>query len=176
MRMGTRIAVGSLSLTAAGLISIATWEGFKDEAYIPVEGDVPTIGFGSTEGVKLGDTISVPDALNRLEKDVRVAEDAVRSCVTVPLTQGEMDAYTSLAYNIGKKNFCGSTLVKKLNARDYRGLARRSSAGTLLTEKASRGLSIDGRMNTLGAWVWRSELYQKADECTLKCTCEIVER
>lgn len=31
-----RIIVGGLSLTAAGLISIATWEGFKDEAYIPV--------------------------------------------------------------------------------------------------------------------------------------------
>ena len=47
-----RMVVGGLSLTAAGLISIATWEGFKDEAYIPVEGDVPTIGFGSTEGVE----------------------------------------------------------------------------------------------------------------------------
>lgn len=68
-----RFVVGGLSLTAAGLISIATWEGFKGEAYIPVPGDVPTIGFGSTEGVKLGDTISVPEALNRLESDVRVA-------------------------------------------------------------------------------------------------------
>nr|DAV29987.1 MAG TPA: hypothetical protein [Caudoviricetes sp.] len=29
-------------------------------------------------------------------------------------------------------------------------------------------------MNTLGAWVWRSELYQKADKCTSKCTFEIV--
>lgn len=107
-----RFVVGGLSLTAAGLISIATWEGFKGEAYIPVPDDVPTIGFGSTEGVKLGDTISVPDALNRLEKDVRAAEDAVRSCVTVPLTQGEMDAYTSLAFNIGGRAFCDSTLVK----------------------------------------------------------------
>jgi tRNA(Ile)-lysidine synthase len=35
-----RIVVGGLSLTAAGLISIATWEGFKGEAYIPVPGDV----------------------------------------------------------------------------------------------------------------------------------------
>lgn len=131
-----RIVVGGLSLTAAGLISIATWEGFKEEAYIPVPGDVPTIGFGSTEGVKLGDTISVPDALNRLEKDVRVAEDAVRSCVTVPLTQGEMDAYTSLAYNIGKTNFCGSTLVKKLNAGDYQGACA----------ELKRWVYVDGRV------------------------------
>lgn len=139
-----RIVVGSLSLTAAGLISIATWEGFKGEAYIPVPGDVPTIGFGSTEGVKLGDTISVPDALNRLEKDVRVAEDAVRSCVTVPLTQGEMDAYTSLAFNIGGRAFCDSTLVKKLNARDYRGACEEIKRWHFADGKSLKGL-VDRR-------------------------------
>lgn len=139
-----RIVVGGLSLTAAGLISIATWEGFKGEAYIPVEGDVPTIGFGSTEGVRLGDTISVPDALNRLEKDVRVAEDAVRSCVTVPLTQGEMDAYTSLAFNIGGKAFCGSTLVKKLNSGDYRGACEEIKRWHFAGGKSLKGL-VDRR-------------------------------
>lgn len=139
-----RMVVGGLSLTAAGLISIATWEGFKEEAYIPVPGDVPTIGFGSTDGVKLGDTISVPDALNRLEKDVRVAEDAVRSCVTVPLTQGEMDAYTSLAYNIGKTKFCGSTLVKKLNSGDYRGACEEIKRWHFAGGKSLKGL-VDRR-------------------------------
>lgn len=139
-----RIVVGGLSLTAAGLISIATWEGFKDEAYIPVPGDVPTIGFGSTEGVRLGDTISVSDALNRLEKDVRVAEDAVRSCVTVPLTQGEMDAYTSLAFNIGGRAFCDSTLVKKLNAGDYRGACEEIKRWHFAGGKSLKGL-VDRR-------------------------------
>lgn len=139
-----RIVVGGLSLTAAGLISIATWEGFKGEAYIPVPGDVPTIGFGSTEGVKLGDTISVLDALNRLEKDVRDAEDAVRSCVTVPLTQGEMDAYTSLAFNIGGRAFCDSTLVKKLNAGDYRGACEEIKRWHFADGKSLKGL-VDRR-------------------------------
>lgn len=139
-----RIVVGGLSLTAAGLISIATWEGFKEEAYIPAPGDVPTIGFGSTEGVKLGDTISVPDALNRLEKDVRAAEDAVRSCVTVPLTQGEMDAYTSLAFNIGGRAFCDSTLVKKLNAGDYRGACEEIKRWHFAGGKSLQGL-VDRR-------------------------------
>lgn len=139
-----RKIVGGLSLTAAGLISIATWEGFKDEAYIPVPGDVPTIGFGSTEGVKLGDTISVPDALNRLEADVRVAEDAVRSCVTVPLMPYEFDAYVSLAYNIGRANFCGSTLVKKLNAGDYRGACEEIKRWHFAGGKSLKGL-VDRR-------------------------------
>lgn len=139
-----RIVVGGLSLTAAGLISIATWEGFKGEAYIPVPGDVPTIGFGSTEGVQMGDTISVPDALNRLEKDVRVAEDAVRSCVTVPLLPHEFDAYVSLAYNIGKASFCGSTLVKKLNAGDYLGACEEIKRWHFAGGKSLKGL-VDRR-------------------------------
>ena len=62
-----RIAVGALSLTAAGLVALANFEGFRSEAYVPVPGDVPTIGFGSTTGVQMGDKISVPEALGRLQ-------------------------------------------------------------------------------------------------------------
>lgn len=141
-----RIVVGGLSLTAAGLISIATWEGFKSEAYIPVQGDVPTIGFGSTEGVKLGDTISVPEALNRLDSDVRVAEDAVRACVTVPLMPYEFDAYVSLAYNIGRTSFCSSTLVQKLNAGDYRGACEEIKRWHFAGGKSLKGL-VDRRVS-----------------------------
>jgi lysozyme len=116
-----RLAVGVLSLSATGLIGIASYEGFSEKAYIPIKGDVPTIGFGSTEGVKMGDTITVPHALERLRRDVSVAESAIARCVRVPLSQGELDAYTSLAFNIGTDAFCRSTLVIKLNAQDYSG-------------------------------------------------------
>ena len=113
--------MAGLSLSAVGLLTIAKWEGFSDHAYIPVPGDIPTIGFGSTEGVKLGDTITVPKALERLMRDVGVAESAIGKCVKVPLSQGEFDAFTSFAYNVGSDAFCSSTLVKKLNAGDYAG-------------------------------------------------------
>lgn len=121
MRTLTRISVACLSLTAAGLVSIANLEGFRSEAYIPVPGDVPTIGFGSTAGVEMGDIISVPQALDRLMRDVGKAESAIAKCVTVPLTQGEYDAFTSFVFNLGERHFCGSTLVKKLNTGDYDG-------------------------------------------------------
>ena len=113
--------MAGLSLSAVGLLTIAKWEGFSDKAYIPVVGDVPTIGFGSTEGVKMGDTITVPKALERLMRDVGVAESAIGRCVKVPLSQSEYDAFTSFAFNVGGDAFCSSTLVKKLNARDYDG-------------------------------------------------------
>lgn len=135
-----RVTVAVLSLTAAGLIAIADLEGFRGEAYIPAPGDVPTIGFGSTKGVKLGDTISVEEGLNRLQQDVRTAEDAVRSCVKVPLYQHEFDAYVSLAYNIGGRAFCGSTLVRKLNAGNYRGACEEIKRWTFAGGRELQGL------------------------------------
>lgn len=121
MGLKNRIAVAALSLSAAGLVGIANWEGFSDKAYVPVAGDVPTIGFGSTEGVKMGDTITVPQAIERLYRDTGKAESAIGRCVKVPLSQGEYDAFTSFAFNVGAEAFCSSTLVKKLNAGDYAG-------------------------------------------------------
>lgn len=116
-----RYAIAGLSLSAAGLVGILNYEGFADTAYIPVSGDVPTIGFGSTKGVKLGDTITPEQAIERAYRDIRNTESAIHKCVHVPLSMSEYDAFTSLAYNIGTSAFCSSTLVKKLNAGDYEG-------------------------------------------------------
>lgn len=116
-----RFAIAGLSLSAAGLLGILNYEGFSDTAYIPVPGDVPTIGFGSTKGVKLGDTITPEKAIERTYRDIRNTESAIHKCVHVPLSASEYDAFTSLAYNIGSSAFCSSTLVKKLNAGDYEG-------------------------------------------------------
>ena len=116
-----RYAIAGLSLSAAGLVGILNYEGFSDTAYIPVPGDVPTIGFGSTKGVKLGDTITPEKAIERAYRDIRNTESAIHKCVHVPLSTSEYDAFTSLAYNIGTSAFCSSTLVKKLNAGDYEG-------------------------------------------------------
>ena len=118
--MSKRIAAAGLVLSAATLVGIATQEGYKQEAYIPVPGDVPTVGFGSTEGVHMGDKTTPVRALNRLLDEVdSVYAQGVRRCVTVPLYQHEFSAYVSLTYNIGVANFCNSTLVKKLNQEQY---------------------------------------------------------
>ena len=135
-----RLAVCLLSLSASGLIAIANNEGFSPVAYIPVKGDVPTIGFGSTGGVKIGDSITGPDALNRLNRDVGNAESAIGRCVTVPLSQSEYDAYTSFSYNVGSSAFCSSTLVKKLNAKDYDGACAELKRWVYVKGRKVRGL------------------------------------
>ena len=119
--MFKRQDIAAISLSATALVAIVLHEGYRGDAYIPLAGDVPTIGFGTTSGVKLGDRITPEKALQVAMKDVQQFEGAVKSCVTVPLSQNEYDAFTSLAYNIGSGAFCKSTLVKKLNANDYIG-------------------------------------------------------
>ena len=116
-----RRAVAALALSATGLVSLLQSEGYTSRAVIPINGDVPTIGFGTTAGVKMGDTITPQAAVSRALSDVSKFEGALKRCVKVPLTQGEYDAYLSLSYNIGSGAFCGSTLVRKLNAGDYAG-------------------------------------------------------
>lgn len=117
--MRARTKVAALSLSAAALVGIAVHEGYRGTAYIPIPGDVPTIGFGTTKGVKIGDTIDPVKALQRKLEDVQKFEGAVKQCVKVPLHQHEYDAYLSLSYNIGAGAFCRSTLVRLLNAERY---------------------------------------------------------
>jgi len=116
--MRNKVAV--LVLSASALVSIALHEGYRGEAYEPVRGDEPTIGFGTTEGVHIGDTITAERALVRLLKDAGKFEQAVKRCAPVPMYQHEFDAYVSLTYNIGESAFCNSTLAKYLNAGDYK--------------------------------------------------------
>lgn len=144
---GSRKAVGALSLTGAVAL-IAGYEGFSNTAYLPTPDDVPTIGYGQTEysdgtKVKMGDTITREDAKMQLQIITRQKyADALGKCVKVPLSQNEYDAFLSLAYNIGPGAFCGSTLVKKLNQKDYAG-----ACSQILRWKYQKGKVLKGLVN-----------------------------
>ena len=119
-----RTTLAALSLSAVALVGIVMHEGYTDRAVIPVPGDVPTIGFGTTQGVKIGDTTTPPKALSRALSDMQKFEGALKQCVTVPLHQHEYDAFVGFSYNVGSGAFCRSSMVKKLNAGDYPGACR----------------------------------------------------
>jgi lysozyme len=137
-----RKPIFGLGISGVALIGLLVAEGFRDHAYIPVAGDVPTIGFGTTENVKMGDKVTVTQALNRAMVDVQKFEGAIKSCVKVPLHQYEYDAYTSLAYNIGSGAFCRSTLVKLLNQQKYEEACKQILRWDFFKGKPLRGLSV----------------------------------
>lgn len=105
-----------------GLDMIKSFEGLRLSAYKDVVG-VVTIGYGTTSGVKMGDTLTKERAEELLREDVKRFEDQVLRLVKVPLTQGQFDALTSFVYNLGPGNLSNSTLLRLLNAGDYKGAA-----------------------------------------------------
>ena len=155
--MRTRLIVGALSLSAIGFVGLISHEGYTDKAVIPINGDVPTIGHGTTAGVKLGDTTTPTAAIERAMRDVVVFEGAIKQCVKVPLSQGEYDAYVDLAYNIGASGFCRSTVVKRLNTGDYRG-----ACDAILMWRFAAGRDCSNRESgRLGLWKRRLKTYEQ---------------
>ena len=110
-----------------GIGLISSFEDTKLKAYDDGVG-VWTIGTGTViypNGVKVkkGDVCTVEQAKTYFTHDLKQFEKTVNDSVKVDLTQNQFDALVSLTYNIGSTAFKNSTLLKKLNAKDYAGAA-----------------------------------------------------
>lgn len=139
MNEKTRKLATTLTISAAAITSVAFFEGFRSQAYRDVTG-VPTIGYGETKGVKMGDTITPERALLQLQESAAEHAKAMAKCIKVPITQGEFDAYSSFTYNVGVGAFCRSTLNKKLNSGDYAGACKELLKWTQAGGKVYPGL------------------------------------
>jgi lysozyme len=104
-----------MKLSQRGIDLIKHFEGLRLEAY-RCPADVPTIGYGHTQGVKLGDKITEQEAEDLLRKDLATFERGVNRAVYIPITQGQYDALVSFAFNLGMGALLKSTLLRKLNA------------------------------------------------------------
>lgn len=109
-----------------GLELIKEFEGFSNVAYL-CPAKIPTIGYGNTfwedgRKVRLGEQISKTKALELLElvanKDFA---NKIFPLIKVEVSQNQFDAMVSLAYNIGVGAFSSSTLLKKVNDKDFTG-------------------------------------------------------
>lgn len=110
-----RFAAGSLVISALGLGLISQHEGAVTDAYLDPVG-IPTICMGHTEGVFLGQKRTLKECEVLLKEDATYAGRAIARCTKVDLTQGQYDALVSFVFNVGGSAYCGSTLVRKLNA------------------------------------------------------------
>lgn len=121
MNPKARQSIIALAVSGAALLGILRSEGFTGTAMIPVPGDVPTIGYGSTAGVKMGDRITEPAARERARREIHDEyERGIQACAgDVPMSQGEFDALVSLSYNVGYRKICKSSIVASFRAGDY---------------------------------------------------------
>jgi lysozyme len=101
-----------------GLGLIKNFEGFSPNPY--PDGNGYSIGYGHQilpgENYNL---ITREKAEELLQNDAKIAKEAVEKYVKIPLNQNQYDALCSLVYNIGQGAFRDSTLLKKLNSKDY---------------------------------------------------------
>jgi lysozyme len=105
-----------------GLALIRQFEGLRLSAYRCAAG-VLTIGYGTTKGVKMGDTITREEADRLLCEDAQRFADHIDAVVKVPLNQNQIDALSSFVYNVGPTAFANSTLLRVLNAGLYKDAA-----------------------------------------------------
>jgi lysozyme len=108
-----------MTTSPAGIALIKSFEQCRLVAYLPTPHDVPTIGWGHTDSVKMGDTCTQEQADEYLEEDLRTSELAIECKVSVPLTQNQFDAMVSFVFNVGTGNFESSTLLHMLNLGQY---------------------------------------------------------
>ncbi|RJG10929.1 lysozyme [Pseudomonas cavernicola] len=110
-----------MNASDAGLALIQDFEGLRLTTYRDSVG-VLTIGWGHTgPDVVQGMAIDRAEAERLLRDDLHDAERAIQRLVTVPLKQHQFDALVSFTFNLGSGNLQGSTLLRKLNAKDYTG-------------------------------------------------------
>ncbi|NUB07006.1 lysozyme [Azospirillum sp. Vi22] len=109
-------------LPPAALDLVRHFEGLYLKAYLCPAG-VPTIGYGHTAGVRMGQTITSLQAEVFLRADMDAAARDVDRLVKVPLTDRQRGALASFVFNLGAGALQTSTLLRLLNQRDYAGAA-----------------------------------------------------
>lgn len=130
-------------LSDEGLKLIKDSEGFREEAYQDT-GGVWTVGYGTTRingrAVQKGDKVDELFATVLLLEDIASAKDSVKRLVKVPLTQSQFDSLVDFVYNLGETQFSKSTLLRKLNNKDYVGASEEFPRWVYDNNKVQPGL------------------------------------
>jgi lysozyme len=133
---------------AGGVIALAigvvgAWEGLKLATYRDIVG-VPTVCYGETRGVKMGDRYTKEECDAMLGEGLSEFEEGIDKCLRAPGTIPVYSkvAFLSLSYNIGIRGFCGSSIAARWNAGNLAGACE----AILLWNKAG-GKVIKGLVN-----------------------------
>lgn len=159
-----RVAVGALTLSAAGFIGLVTHEGYVERAMVPTKDDRPTVGFGSTfnadgSAVKLGDSTSPVRALVMAQAHLTKQEDDFReSLAGASLSQAEFDLYMDFTYQYGVSNWSSSSMRRHILAGNYK-----AACDSLLMWKRAAGYdcSTPGNKRCWGVWERQLERHKK---------------
>lgn len=103
-----------MTTSRLGLRLIKDFEGLRLGAYLCPAG-VPTIGYGHTKGVKMGQVITNEQADDYLIEDIAPLERHLNK-LGINFRQEQFDALVSWLFNLGVGNFKKSNLLKRIQA------------------------------------------------------------
>ncbi|PPC02530.1 glycoside hydrolase family protein [Acinetobacter pittii] len=153
-----------LAASAAFFVGVKEEEGFTSKPVIPVKGDRPTQGNGSTfkpDGtpIKMTDPPITRETADKwLRNDVAKREVAFKDSLKgVKLSQVEYDLYLDFSYQYGVPTFAKSSMLKNLKAGQYK-----AACESLLKYKfvAKRDCSIRAN-GCFGVWKRQLGRYDK---------------
>lgn len=116
--------MNDFSITFEDTAPIRKFEGFSLSAYPdPVtKGDPWTIAWGLTGSwVKKDLVLTEEEAKQKFMEEINKYINRLKNMVFVELSKNQFIAILSLSWNIGLGNFQSSTLLKKLNKKDFPG-------------------------------------------------------
>jgi lysozyme len=129
-----------MKTSVKGLELIKKYEGFSPKKYLCPAGK-STIGYGHViRPYETYTRITEKQGEDLLFQDVSIVESTVNNLVSVPLMQNQFDALVSLVYNWGSGNFLHSTLLQKINRKDYNGAIEEFSKINKVNGKIFEGL------------------------------------
>lgn len=109
------------AVAMSGGYLVAPHEGKVNKTYIDPVG-ILTSCYGHTgKELKLGQKFTDEQCLDQLAEDLKENDTQMMNLVRVPLNDNQHAAFLSFTYNVGIGNFKSSTLLRKLNSKDYVG-------------------------------------------------------
>tara|TARA_B100001778_G_scaffold190979_1_gene157410 strand:+ start:113 stop:571 length:459 start_codon:yes stop_codon:yes gene_type:complete len=108
-----------MQTSRTGIELLKHFEGCELKAYQDSVG-VWTIGYGHTKGIYEGLEITQSEAEKMLQDELPEYEGYITDKVVPMLQQHEYDALVCWVYNLGPTNLSSSTLLKRLNAGEFK--------------------------------------------------------
>ncbi len=112
---------------------------------------IPTVCFGETRGVKMGDRYTVEECKVMLGKGLEEFEAGMRHCLKAPdrIPDKSYVAFLSLAYNIGNGGFCKSSIARYANryAESHSLSDLRTACDKILLYNKAGGRVLQGLVN-----------------------------
>lgn len=157
-----KVALTSATVLGAGITSVIQHnEGLSLVAYKDSAG-VPTICYGETKGVEMGQTATLTQCKQQLIQSAGEHAKALDG-LPVSLTDVQVLGALDMAYNIGVSGFKNSTTKRKLMQGDAKGAAQAVLAWRYITRNGVKydcSTLVNGKPNKVCWGLWERRQWE----------------